>query len=391
MIAPHRLLRICVTALACLFVAFVTPPARAQDPSAKRDWQKQPAIVEIDTTHDIYAVGDPHGDYERLVALLVAAKIMPGDPGPPEKAQWQAGKAVLVCTGDLINKWDQSLRVIALFRALEVEAAKAGGRVVVTMGNHEAEFLVDPTNGKSVEFDKELRGKDIDAKDLAAGTDKTGIGAWLRSLPLAARVNDWFFSHAGNTKGRTLAQLRADLQSGIDKHGFKAPVLLAEDGLLEARLRPEPWWEMPGDMPEQSVKRLTQGIKALGVRHLVMGHQPAKIMFNDGTKRRAGELFQFGDGLVFLIDTGISRGVGFSSGALLHIHVGNKKVRASRIDSTGKSTEIWTAPAAEKSTVSNPSAATKAMHQHIIFHGFHGPIGQAPGAGHLLHANAGNR
>src|SRR4051812_37126353 len=32
-----------------------------------RDWQKYPAVVEVDTTHDIYAVGDPHGDYERLV------------------------------------------------------------------------------------------------------------------------------------------------------------------------------------------------------------------------------------------------------------------------------------------------------------------------------------
>jgi len=37
-----------------------------------------PAIVEIDTTHDIYAVGDVHGDYERLISLLIAAKVNPG-------------------------------------------------------------------------------------------------------------------------------------------------------------------------------------------------------------------------------------------------------------------------------------------------------------------------
>jgi hypothetical protein len=36
--------------------------------------------------------------------------------------------------------------VTALFRALEKDAARAAGRVIVLMGNHEAEFLADPTD-----------------------------------------------------------------------------------------------------------------------------------------------------------------------------------------------------------------------------------------------------
>ncbi len=93
-----------------LFLVVAGESAGAADKPAGREWNKYPAVVEIDTTHDVYAVGDVHGDYERLVTLLVAAKVISADPGPPEKVQWRAGKALLVCTGDIIDKWGQSVR-----------------------------------------------------------------------------------------------------------------------------------------------------------------------------------------------------------------------------------------------------------------------------------------
>ncbi len=328
-------------ALALPLASGLPCPAGIQDRTEKRDWKKNPAIIEVDTKHDIYAVGDPHGDYERLLGVLVAARIVPADPGPPEKIQWQAGQAVLVCTGDLMNKWDQSLRVIALFRSLQAEAARAGGRVVVTMGNHEAEFLADPTAKKVADFANELRRQGVNPKEVAAGTDPAGVGMWLRSLPVGARVNDWFFAHAGNTHGRTLAQLRADLEKGIDQQGFAASVLQNADSILLARMHPEPWWEEPGFTAAQSKANLAKCVLALGVRHLVIGHQPGKIQFADGTVRKAGTLFQQFDGLIFLIDTGMSRGVGSSAGEVLHVHQGQDRVQASRIPSSGKRVEIW--------------------------------------------------
>ena len=53
-----------------------------------------------------------------------------------------------------------------------------------------------------------------------------------------------------------------------------------------------------------------------------MGHQPGKVQFAGGENRRAGELSQQIDGLIFLIDVGMSRAVGYSTGALLRIHAG---------------------------------------------------------------------
>ncbi len=333
MIAPLRF------ALIALLVVLPTRLPAADAPV--RDWKKAPAIVEVDTAHDIYALGDVHGDSDRLVALLVAAKIIPADPGPPEMVRWQAGKATLVCTGDVIDKWDQSVRVLLLLRALAVEADKAGGRVIVTLGNHEAEFLADPRNRKAAEFLKDLQDRGIDPSDVAAGKDALGLGVYLRGLPAAARVNDWFFAHAGNTRGRTLAQLRSDIETGMDRDGYRTPSLLADDGLLEARLHPRPWWEKEGDTGPQARDRLRGLVGALGVAHLVVGHQPGSVTFADGFKPQRGEVIAHNDGLIFLIDAGMSRGVGDSNGALLRIRKSDKGTRVERIPATGATVLLW--------------------------------------------------
>lgn len=325
-----------------LTAALVVSPSfsQAENPPA-RDWKKAPAIVEVDTPNDVYALGDIHADCDRLVAILITAKIIPADPGPPEQVKWKAGRATLVVTGDTIDKYDQSVRVILLLRALAVEAEKAGGRVIVTLGNHEAEFLSDPKGKKAAEFIKDLKDRGIDPADVAAGTDTLGIGVWMRSLPAGARVNDWFFCHAGNTRGRTLAQLREDIETGVNKDGYRTPSLLAEDGLLEARLHPRPWWEKEGDTGAQAQDRLHNMLKTLGVQHLVIGHQPGAVTFADGDKRKKGHLVSHADGLIFLIDCGMSRGVGDSNGAILHIQKSDKGCQAVMIPATGTPVVLW--------------------------------------------------
>ena len=338
------LLAALVCGLGIWFVAReASDPAEGKEPKAKdagRDWTAHPAIVEIDTPHDIYAVGDVHGDYERLVSLLVSARVIARDPGRPEKVEWNAGKAVLVCTGDLIDKSNHSLEVIALFRALADSAATKGGRVVVTMGNHEADFLAYPgKEKKAVEFIAELQARKLSLAEVAAGQDELGVGRFLCDLPFAARVNDWFFAHAGNTQGRTLQELRTELEAGVKKRGFRATILQDEDSLLEARLHPNPWWEKPGDAAG-SKARLERYVEALGVKHLVIGHQPGKVVFADGSKRKAGKVHMACGGLVFLIDVGMSRAIGLSNGAVLHIQSG-KQPRAVVLTPHDPPARLW--------------------------------------------------
>jgi len=181
----------------------LSPPvgdlARPLDSAAAgfRDWRALPAVVQLDTTADIYALGDIHADYDRLVALLVTQKLLAAVPAMPTDAKWGAGPAVLVVTGDVIDKWTQGLKALALLQALRDSAAAVGGQVIVTLGNHEAEFLADPTDPKAADFSSELKSAGIAAAEVAAG--RHPLGVYLRGLPVAARVRDWFFCHAGNT------------------------------------------------------------------------------------------------------------------------------------------------------------------------------------------------
>ncbi len=319
-----------------LFLAL--PLSGGDTPS--RNWGRCPAVVTLRTTEVVHALGDTHGDYDRLVKLLVGGKLIADAPASPEKVIWSGGRSILVVTGDMIDKWDQSLNVIALMRALTASAASQGGRVVISTGNHEAEFLENPESHKTKEFQKELKAAGIQPKDVADGTDSEGIGKFLLCLPFATRVNGWFFAHAGSTKGRTVTQLAVDLQKGIDDDGYGAKVLLGDKGLLEARMKP-PWWEKKADKPIESEARLLGYADALGAKHIVFGHQPGTYTFNDGTTRKKGTMFENFSGLVFLIDMGMSHGVDYSKGALLRIERDGNRETATAVFPDGSQKQLW--------------------------------------------------
>ncbi len=167
--------------------------------------------------------------------------------------------------------------------------------------------------------------------------------SFLCTLPMAAKVRDWFFlAHAGNTGGRTLQQLNSDLQKGVEKDGFATAELIGKDSILEANLRgrgQKPWFESrnPGGDGKQILKadaasprRRSPGSK---------GHEPRKIRFADGMQRETGEMFQR-DGVLFLVDTGMSKGVGNSEGAILRVE-GKNRQEAIAICADGGKTTIW--------------------------------------------------
>ena len=277
--------------------------ARGQGSRIERNWVMNPAVVQVDTREDVYVVGDVHGDYERLMRVLIAAGIVARRPSSPDLVDWQGQGGILVFTGDLIDKWKHSVDVITLVHALQIKAQAMGGRVIALMGNHEAEFLADSGEKKVRDFAAELVDEGLNPENIAHC--QGDLGEFLCRLPFAVRVNDWFFSHAGNTNGRSLWQLASDLQYGVDQQGFETSQLVADDSILEARLGENPWFALE-DTREQEV--LTQYVEALGVAHLVQGHQPGKVVFSDGVQRKSGSMFQR-YGLIFLVDVGMSQGV----------------------------------------------------------------------------------
>ena len=310
---------------------------RAATP-APRDWAQQPAIVVVPSAERIVAIGDIHGDRDALVSALETGGLIA--PGGAADVKWTGGHSVVVFTGDLIDKWNQGLPVLDLIRALAPAAEAQGGRVIVTMGNHEAEFLAKGSaDDKAQEFLGELSTAGLAADSVASGTDPRGVGRFLRGLPFAARVGDWFFAHAGNSHGATLDELSSQLAHGVSANGFSDAVLQDPDSLLEARMHPDPWWQRAGDTAAAARARLATWVAALSARHLVIGHQPGNLTAVGGESRKKGQLDTWFDGLVFFIDAGMSRGV-YSNPATVLVIEGSI---ARRVTAGGASTQLWPA------------------------------------------------
>jgi len=303
---------------------------KSPPPTAARDWTAHPAIVELDDADEIYALSDPHGGYEALGQLLAANKLLSGfsaDPKQADKVEWTGGKATLVVAGDLIDKGAESLGVIDLLRALQRRAAAKGGHVIVTLGNHEAEFFVDPNNKKATStgddatgIDVELAARGIEPGDLASGADKAGRGRWLLDLPFGVRVKKWFFAHGGNTGGDAITALGKRLQKSIDSNGYADKDVTGKDSILEA----QGWYGKPdGDTAKTYAA-------ALGVKHIVFGHDPGA--FGDH-----GHILASKDGSLVKIDVemGLHDKRSTTGGLLLHIKTkGNDS--AEILDARGK-------------------------------------------------------
>lgn len=295
--------------------------------SAPRDWATAPAVVEVDGSPDIYAMSDVHGGYDRMVALLVANHLIASAPATPQAAVWNAGTAVLVVTGDALDKGPLGLESLEVLRALEPQAAAAGGRVVFTLGNHEGEFLDDPENDKATKsdgVDQEIRARGLTPVGIANGSEP--LGKWLRDRPFAARVGAWFFAHAGDTHGRTVPQLEQALRTGVQTHDYDDGEIIGTDSILESR----DWYSRDATISSRYAA-------AVGAKHIVFGHQP------DALGPRGDLAVAFG-GALFRIDCGMSPDVDDSHGKVLRIrHTGNVDV-AESLDPDGHAVEIWRGP-----------------------------------------------
>ena len=239
--------------------------------------------------------------------------------GQPGGYAWTGGSRVLVSVGDIINKDDRAMDVIDLLRSLETQAQAAGGAVIVTLGNHEAEFMAKPGKNKSEEFRAELEKRGLDPDKVADG--ETAYGQWLHQRPLAAKVNGWFFCHAGESGGQTVPQLADAFRQTVDSGKWGSRFLIGTKSILEA----EKWWE-----DHSAIDRDLAGVKA---GHIVFGHDPGAF--------RKGQIEEKFGGRIFRIDVGMTPPVNYSKGALLFIDRQGGTDAATSLDADGTRKELW--------------------------------------------------
>ncbi len=241
----------------------------------------------------VVAISDVHGMYDSAVRLLEAGNIIDSN------GNWIGGKTLLVIVGDDIDKGPQSLEVIDLWMKLSQEAPAAGGEVVHTLGNHETEFLADPTNKYTKALQAELQQDGLTTANLTDPTQPRG--AYLRSEPVAALIGRWLFLHAGLYPNMSWASFKAESISVLDQGNYGDPFLSDPNSCMEAK----DWWKDAATR-QALESRLAQN----GIWGVVQGHQP-------GAYYMPAVCGSIDNGHLIKIDNGMAPDAGSNPGHLL--------------------------------------------------------------------------
>jgi len=280
----------------------LTPPARAADD-----------VCAIEGVPRVVAVGDVHGSYEGLVAVLRMSGLV------DEKTRWSGGRTHLVQVGDFLDRGKETRAVLDLLMRLQKEAAKAGGRAHVLLGNHEVmnmlgdlryvnpeEYVLfrtprsaelrerfyegamrrarDAAKAAGQEFDEPVfRAKFLEQAPLGfvertqALSAEGEYGRWLRERPVVVKINRVVFLHGGLTP-ETASLGCASINTAVHRELTEdLKKTLAEPlATLAAGERGPLWYRGLAQEDETAfAPSVDKVLEAMGARAVVVGHTVA--------------------------------------------------------------------------------------------------------------------
>jgi len=339
--AGRRAIWVCAVGLVAVACARGLAADPVQAPQAGAPVSPAASPCDLTAPGRIVAIGDVHGAFDRFTAILRESGVI--DRG----GRWVGGNATLVQVGDLVDRGDDSRKVLDLVRQLERDAPAAGGQVRFVLGNHEVMRMAGDmrytTQGeydafksadaaklrdqlydqmrKEAEAAARAKREKFNAGDYRkAFLDKTPLGAvemqrafaesgeygrWLRAHDLMVRINGIAFGHtapAPSFAARGCAGINADAKVEMKKLDLADPDILnrllwSPDG---------PLWHrgLVGVAPAATSEDVTTVLAALGASRIVVGH----------TVTSPGHIKLFHDGRVIAIDAGMRGGSYFPGG-----------------------------------------------------------------------------
>lgn len=301
-----------------------------------------PAASALPPSQRIVAIGDLHGDFSAWRNIARAAQLIDGN------GHWIGGNAILVQTGDAVDRGPDSLKIIQDLMRLQNEASNANGRVIALVGNHEAMNVtgdfryvsagdyaayvdsrsaqrrenVYESNKKTIETFYRQRdpGMSGDAIKLAwlqatplgsiehrvAWAPNGTIGRWIADNPAVALLDGNIFVHGGISPAyahRTVEAINSEVRSALLAHTTDPHAIINDEA--------GPLWYRglagsnapaaagdPAATPSPPVPigdQLQTLLSAFGAKRIVIGHTP----------NLQGIAILY-DGRLVCIDTGIS-------------------------------------------------------------------------------------
>jgi hypothetical protein len=332
--------------------------------------QTVPDACAITTKERVVAIGDVHGAYDRFVAILQAAGLIDA------RERWTGGRAVLVQTGDMVDRGADSRRALDLLRRLERDAPRDGGRVYALLGNHEVMRLLGDLRDVSQEeyaafrvgTSEETRNRVYEkisataaAKAKASGqpfddeayrnrfVQETPLGAiemlvefgpngdygrWLRDHDTMVKINDVVFVHGGINPAT--AALGCKAVNDMVRAELRAAATATDANALSNSETGPLWYRGLANEPEAKIAgELEMTLERLGAKTIVVGHTPSST--RSITPRFGGRVVQ--------IDTGMLNGKFFPNGRPSALEIDGDKLTA--IYETGReAVPVTPAPAA---------------------------------------------
>ncbi|GAB3055676.1 metallophosphoesterase [Stenotrophomonas tumulicola] len=226
-----------------------------------------PAQAVLPAVPRIVVLSDIHGQYDLLVRLLRANKVIDGQD------HWSLGTDTLVVAGDVFDRGPKVTEAFWLLYSLQQQAADAGGAVHFVLGNHETMVLYDDLRYVNPKY---LRSAQLLGRSYPQlyGADSV-IGQWLRTRPVLLRIGDTLFLHGGISPdalelaldpSRTNAAYQASL--GIPREQVKGDPTTAP--LYDGKTSPI-WYRgyFDGRLDTAGVQAV---LDRLGLKRIVVGH-----------------------------------------------------------------------------------------------------------------------
>lgn len=249
-------------------------------------------------TEPVALIGDVHGQYDKLVALLRAAELIDAN------LLWSGGETNLWFMGDFLDRGPDGVRVIDLVMQLQRQAAAVGGDVRSLLGNHEVLFLAAHQFGRkqggSVFALSWLRNGGI-MKDLEYATPDQI--AWLKDLPAMALVQNRLLIHADAT-------FYSEYGSSIQSVNRNMSSILYGDNIDDWRELLDAFSERLTfyDLRHNGSHDAESFLRTYGGRQILHGHTPIHYMDLDLKPRDISKPFSYAHDLCLNLDGGMYLG-----------------------------------------------------------------------------------
>lgn len=149
-----------------------------------------PSFVTLKSGVPLFVVADTHGEYEIVVELLQAHKVI------DRQLRWSFGEGHMIVLGDMFDRGAHQVEILWLLYKLEAEAQRAGGGLHVLVGNHEHMVLSGDVRYLNEKYPRAAAALNAGSYS-ALWHGETVLGQWLRSRAAVMKIGDYLCAHGG--------------------------------------------------------------------------------------------------------------------------------------------------------------------------------------------------